>query len=85
MRQPPSPLLLSARKRRPRRTPPRGARALITEAPQSEPLPEASAAASSADTERCALVQPFPDTSADAPSETQGDPQPDTPDRSSQR
>ena len=63
MRQPPSPLLLSARKRRPRRTPPRGAqpRDLAAAPAQFEP---AESSAPTTDTERCALVQPFPEQGA---------------------
>jgi hypothetical protein len=83
MRQPPSPLLLSARKRRPRRTPPRGARGLLPDTPPEEgqAMTEPPAAA---DTERCALVQPFPDatrSSADGPDE----PEHDAPDHTSNR
>ena len=53
MRQPPSPLLLSARKRRPRRNPPRGAQQLAQDASQP-PDADAQAAAGS---EGCALLQ----------------------------
>jgi hypothetical protein len=61
MRQPPSPLLLSARKRRPRRTPPRGAQPRdLAAAPPAE-LSPAESNTSTSDTGRCALVQPFPD------------------------
>ena len=54
MRQPPSPLLLSARKRRPRRNPPRGAQ-LLGENTQ-QPVPDASTE-SAAGSEGCALLQ----------------------------
>ncbi len=47
MRQPPSPLLLSARKRRPRRNPPAGAHGVTPPPPASGPSPA-----------QCALVQP---------------------------
>ena len=54
MRQPPSPLLLSARKRRPRRNPPRGAQNLAADTQQptsAEPAPDA------ASKDGCALLQ----------------------------
>jgi hypothetical protein len=54
MRQPPSPLLLSARKRRPRRNPPRGAQ-LLGENTQ-QPAADTSAQ-SAAGNEGCALLQ----------------------------
>jgi hypothetical protein len=56
MRQPPSPLLLSARKRRPRRNPPRGqfgdANASTAQEPQRQQQAEGDG--------RCALLQPDP-------------------------
>jgi hypothetical protein len=56
MRQPPSPLLLSARKRRPRRNPPRGAQyGAATPASSAEPAQQ-QAAQSNPD-EPCALLQ----------------------------
>ena len=54
MRQPPSPLLLSARKRRPRRNPPRGAQNLAADTQQptsAEPAPDATSK------DGCALLQ----------------------------
>ena len=58
MRQPPSPLLLSARKRRPRRNPPRGAQfGAATPASSSEAAPQAS---QSNPDEACALLQRDP-------------------------
>jgi len=53
MRQPPSPLLLSARKRRPRRNPPRGAQLLSADTQQ----PAADAAPGAASNDGCALLQ----------------------------
>ena len=55
MRHPPSPLLLSARKRRPRRNPPRGAGlAPAGDAPSdADPRDEATG-------EKCALLEPDP-------------------------
>ena len=62
MRQPPSPLLLSARKRRPRRTPPRGAHygapadpASGQEAQQSQQSQQGAT-----DSEKCALLERSP-------------------------
>jgi len=54
MRQPPSPLLLSARKRRPRRNPPRGAQPLAadTQQPAAGEAPQGAAA-----NDGCALLQ----------------------------
>jgi hypothetical protein len=61
MRQPPSPLLLSARKRRPRRNPPRGAQygapaepASAQEGQQSQQSQQSQQGAT--DTEKCALL-----------------------------
>jgi hypothetical protein len=54
MRQPPSPLLLSARKRRPRRNPPRGAQLLGENTQQPAPEPSTQNAAGN---EGCALLQ----------------------------
>ena len=54
MRQPPSPLLLSARKRRPRRNPPRGAQNLAADTQQPAPADATPGAASKDD---CALLQ----------------------------
>jgi hypothetical protein len=54
MRQPPSPLLLSARKRRPRRNPPRGAQNPATDT-QQPAAAEATPGAASKD--GCALLQ----------------------------
>jgi hypothetical protein len=54
MRQPPSPLLLSARKRRPRRNPPRGAQ---FGAPVDHATPEPAQASQSNSEEQCALLQ----------------------------
>ena len=53
MRQPPSPLLLSARKRRPRRNPPRGqfGSADQGQSQQGQATPEG---------EKCALLEPAP-------------------------
>ena len=58
MRQPPSPLLLSARKRRPRRNPPRGQMSpQLDGSPESgEPLQQAQATAE----EKCALLERAP-------------------------
>jgi len=78
MRHPPSPLLLSARKRRPRRTPPRGSRTPAEAAP-SESADTSSTAG--ADAERCVLVQPFPDASASDTTQSDANP----PDASSGR
>ena len=58
MRQPPSPLLLSARKRRPRRNPPRGAQS----GPQfgaTDPG-QAQQAQAASDAEKCALLERTP-------------------------
>jgi hypothetical protein len=61
MRQPPSPLLLSARKRRPRRNPPRGALSgALSGAPFGEgqdASPAQPAAQGPAEQDQCALVQ----------------------------
>ena len=54
MRQPPSPLLLSARKRRPRRNPPRGAQLLSADTQQPA---SAEAAPGAASNDGCALLQ----------------------------
>jgi hypothetical protein len=54
MRQPPSPLLLSARKRRPRRNPPRGAQNLAADTQQPAAADAKPGAASS---DGCALLQ----------------------------
>ena len=54
MRQPPSPLLLSARKRRPRRNPPRGAQQLGENTEQPATLTSAQNAAGN---DGCALLQ----------------------------
>jgi len=60
MRQPPSPLLLSARKRRPRRNPPRGAQyGAATPTPSNEPAQQQQASQSNPD-ETCALLQRDP-------------------------
>ena len=60
MRQPPSPLLLSARKRRPRRNPPRGAQygAAAESTQQTQPAQQSQQAG--ADTEKCALLERSP-------------------------
>lgn len=68
MRQPPSPLLLSARKRRPRRNPPRGAQ-FGAATPVSSNEPEQQQAQSNPD-EPCALLQRDPH---DQPPGTQND------------
>ena len=67
MRQPPSPLLLSARKRRPRRNPPRGAQFGAATPVSSN---ESGQQAQSNPDEPCALLQrdpndPSPDTQND--------------------
>ena len=63
MRQPPSPLLLSARKRRPRRNPPRGQ----MNAQLGSPAPDESQQqqqAQSVPDEKCALLERAPGYSA---------------------
>lgn len=56
MRHPPSPLLLSARKRRPRRNPPRGAGLAAAGGTPPEGDPRTDAAPG----EKCALLEPDP-------------------------
>jgi hypothetical protein len=56
MRQPPSPLLLSARKRRPRRNPPRGLQGDAAGGPVSD-SPQQPSADHPAESESCAHVQ----------------------------
>jgi hypothetical protein len=82
MRQPPSPLLLSARKRRPRRTPPRGAHGLLGDSePAAENGHETAAAVSSPEGERCALVQPFPDSTENSADDAGDEPELQDPSR----
>lgn len=59
MRQPPSPLLLSARKRRPRRNPPRGVQYGSPAADSTQETPP-SQQSQQADTEKCALLERSP-------------------------
>ena len=66
MRQPPSPLLLSARKRRPRRNPPRGAQFGAAPVSSNEPAQQAQ----SNPDEPCALLQRDPH---DQPAGSQND------------
>lgn len=65
MRQPPSPLLLSARKRRPRRNPPRGAQYGAPADSASGPAAQQSQQSQqsepgTADGEKCALLERSP-------------------------
>jgi hypothetical protein len=65
MRHPPSPLLLSARKRRPRRNPPRGAQ-LGSPTPgeqraEAEMQQQQQQAQEAGPDEKCALLAPDPD------------------------
>ena len=63
MRQPPSPLLLSARKRRPRRNPPRGAQYGANEpssVPEGQQQQSQQSPQGAADAEKCALLERSP-------------------------
>jgi len=65
MRQPPSPLLLSARKRRPRRNPPRGQfGAQLGDASPATEAPQQHQQAQGAPEEKCALLERAPDYGA---------------------
>lgn len=59
MRQPPSPLLLSARKRRPRRNPPRGAQFGAPATPEGQQQSQAAP-----EGEKCALLERAPEYDA---------------------
>ena len=63
MRQPPSPLLLSARKRRPRRNPPQGRQFGAPEAPGASTQQQQTQQQASQDEqdEQCALLQRDPE------------------------
>lgn len=66
MRQPPSPLLLSARKRRLRRNPPRGGQVGTPLDPPSEQNAQQQAEQPSPEAEKCALLERTPPYAAPA-------------------
>ena len=68
MRHPPSPLLLSARKRRPRRNPPRGAQL----APAGESADATQPRSDAAGSDKCALLEPDPSGESDTPDRGRG-------------
>jgi len=69
MRHPPSPLLLSARKRRPRRNPPRGSQQFAAAPDAGAPAPVDSQATSD---EKCALLEPDPAGESDSTTRGRG-------------
>lgn len=70
MRQPPSPLLLSARKRRPRRNPPRGAQYGAPAADAAQDAQQSQQSQQGAtEAEKCALLERSPGYAPAAPPE----------------
>jgi hypothetical protein len=87
MRHPPSPLLLSARKRRPRRNPPRGAQLGSPTPGEQRAEAEMQQAQSGVDAEKCALLQGSLDHADEPAHDDAGDqdPERDTHGRARQR